>query len=67
MRNKNYFQILKSLKDLLVVCNGKLTVEGRAKLLLLTDKVLVRDNKGFDVWAYKEGMEYIGDEVLQKL
>lgn len=57
--------IKKSLKDLLVVCNGKLTVEGRAKLLLLTDKVLVRDNKGFDVWAYKEGMEYIGDEVLQ--
>ncbi|MDR6720358.1 rhamnan synthesis F family protein [Paenibacillus sp. 2003] len=52
--------LMKNLDDLLVICNGKLTPEGRMKLSSITDKVIVRENKGFDVWAYKEGMEYFG-------
>jgi lipopolysaccharide biosynthesis protein len=53
-----------SLDDLLVVCNGVLTPEGREKFKKITDKILVRENKGFDVWAYKEGMEYFGWDAL---
>lgn len=52
-------EMKKNLKDLLIVCNGKLTSEGREKFNVLTESVIVRENKGFDVWAYKEGIEYI--------
>ncbi|URN95426.1 MAG: rhamnan synthesis F family protein [Candidatus Pristimantibacillus lignocellulolyticus] len=55
-----------NLSDLLVVCNGKLTVEGREKISELTPNILVRENKGFDVWAYKEGMEYYGWDKISK-
>lgn len=48
-------------EETLVVCNGKLMPEGREKLECLENTtVLVRENKGFDVWAYKTGIEYIG-------
>lgn len=50
----------------MIVCNGKLTPESRAKLERLTPNIFVRENKGFDVWAYKEGMEYIGWDKLIK-
>ncbi|MCU6791774.1 rhamnan synthesis F family protein [Paenibacillus sp. WQ 127069] len=56
--------IKKNVDRLVVVCNGKLTVEGREKFNKLTEEVFVRENKGFDVWAYKEGIEYIGWEGL---
>lgn len=49
---------------LLTVCNGKLTPEGIQKLKLLSDQVLVRENKGFDSWAYKEGMELLGNDFI---
>lgn len=53
-------------KEILIVCNGKLMPEGRNKLEGLDNTtVLVRKNKGFDVWAYKTGIEYIGWERLQ--
>ena len=55
-----------SLEKLLVVCNGELTAEGKLKFLTVADEVLVRENRGFDVWAYKEGMAHIGwDELGQ--
>lgn len=56
----------KNLSELLVVCNGKLTSEGRAKIEKITPKILVRENVGFDVWAYKEGMELFGWSKLEK-
>ena len=49
-----------NIEKLLVVCNGKLTNEGRSKFETVSDDILVRENVGFDVWAYKEGMEYYG-------
>ncbi|SEC12784.1 rhamnosyltransferase [Paenibacillus sp. GP183] len=54
----------KNVSDLLVVCNGKLTPEGRVKLNKSTNNIFVRDNVGFDVWAYKQGMELYGWEKL---
>ncbi|WP_431795786.1 rhamnan synthesis F family protein [Microbacterium enclense] len=55
---------------ILVVVNGKLTPEGRARLEPVSDEVLVRDNVGFDIWAHKEALEHVGaglsefDEVV---
>jgi rhamnosyltransferase len=45
---------------LLVVVNGILTVEGREKLTPIANDILTRENEGFDVRAYKAGLEYIG-------
>jgi lipopolysaccharide biosynthesis protein len=57
----------KNITELLIVCNGKLAPEGREKLEKLTPNVFVRENKGFDVWAYKEAMEYYGWDKLKTL
>lgn len=54
----------KNVSDIFVVCNGALTDEGKAKFKRFTDDILVRENKGFDVWAYKEAMEKLGWERL---
>lgn len=57
--------INKNISELLIVCNGKLTQEGRKKFSKFTNNILVRENVGFDVWAYKEGMECYGWEKLR--
>lgn len=57
----------KNVSDLLIVCNGKLTPEGREEFEKLTPNILVRENKGFDVWGYKEGMDLWGWDKLRKL
>jgi rhamnosyltransferase len=50
--------------DLVIVCNGKLTDGGRAKLSTFSKKIIVRENKGFDVWAYKTAMDAYGWDKL---
>ena len=58
--------------EICVVVNGKLTKDGREKLITCCNKLIVRDNVGFDSWAYKDalfayGLDYIAenyDEVL---
>ena len=56
--------IKKNCAEICVVCNGKLTPEGRNEFLKITPQLLVRENKGFDVWAYKAGLEYYGWDKL---
>lgn len=56
--------INKNCSELFVVCNGKLTPEGRAIFQKLTPHILVRENVGFDVWAYKEALEHYGWDRL---
>jgi rhamnosyltransferase len=56
--------LVKNLKDLIVVCNGKLDAEGRAKFARFTDHIIVRENKGLDVWAYKTALDSLGWEKL---
>ncbi len=53
-----------NLTHLLAVVNGALTDAGRARLQRVADEVLVRENQGFDVWAYKVGIDHIGWEHL---
>ncbi len=58
-------ELKKNISELMFVCNGKLTSDGRRKLEELGPLILIRENKGFDVWAYKEGIEYYGwDKII---
>lgn len=54
----------KSLSELVVVSNGPLTPESYAKLAHFTDNIIVRENKGLDVWAYKTALDSYGWESL---
>lgn len=55
------------LDRLVIVCNGKLSSDGRDKLETVSSDVFVRKNIGYDAGAYKEAFEkYIGWEELRK-
>ena len=58
-------ELLKVCDKLVVVCNGVLGDEGKASIEEITKEIIVRDNEGFDAWAYKTGMEYIGWDDLK--
>lgn len=52
-------------EKLIVVCNGVLSVEGRALFEKYSEDVIVRENKGFDVGAYKAAFAYVGWDRLK--
>ena len=56
----------KNLTELVVVCNGKLSAQGRAAFEQFTDTIIVRENKGLDVWAYKTALDFYGWEKLSE-
>lgn len=53
------------VKDLIIVCNGKLSTEGKNELEKYGE-ILVRENTGFDVWAYKSAMDHVGWKKLEQ-
>lgn len=56
----------KNLSKLLVICNGEINEEGLQKFNNIADEVIVRPNEGFDITAYKIGIEHYGyDELSQ--
>lgn len=57
-------EMKKNSSEVFVVVNGKLTPDSREILQKITPKVFVRENVGFDVWAYKEAMGQYGWEKL---
>ncbi len=61
--------MLKAIKEtgseIEVVCNGKLTPDSREKISQITSGIMVRENRGFDVWAYKSVLDYYGWEKLE--
>ena len=54
----------KNLTELVVVCNGTLSEQGRAAFSEFTDNIIVRENKGLDVWAYKTALDAYGWQRL---
>lgn len=46
---------------IIAVVNGSITDEARTRLAAVSDDILVRSNRGYDIWAHKEGMERVGD------
>ena len=49
-----------------MVCNGKLSAQGRAAFSQFTDNIIVRENKGLDVWAYKTALDSCGWDKLSE-
>lgn len=47
----------------LVVVNGLLSEGGREVLEPVSDEILVRENHGFDITGYKEGLEHLADRL----
>lgn len=47
------------------VVNGELTDESREKLDGISDTLIIRENTGFDVWAYKEAMDHLGWDFVR--
>ncbi|MEZ3160058.1 rhamnan synthesis F family protein [Microbacterium sp. BWT-B31] len=50
---------------ILVVVNGTLTARGRAALAPVADEVLERENRGFDIWGYKAGLDHLGESIAE--
>lgn len=50
----------------IVVSNGPLNAEGERALKELGCEILIRENKGFDAWGVKAGIEYVGFEELAR-
>jgi len=61
-------ELLRGIKTvserIVIVCNGTLCDAGRSALSEFTDDIILRDNKGYDAWAFRAGMEFIGWEQL---
>ena len=52
----------KCVDRIVVVCNGELNNAGMRAFKTITDEVIVRPNVGYDVTAYKCGLEHISFE-----
>ena len=52
--------LTKHVDKLIVVCNGQLNEQGRKTFEKFTGNIIVRENKGFDVWAYKTAIDSEG-------
>lgn len=67
--DKYVVSFLRGLKqvatEILVVCNGKIDAGSRKALLSVATDILVRKNEGFDAWAFKEGLDFIGWDKLR--
>lgn len=59
-------ELKRHLQYLLIVCNGELDSESNGKLHMIGDEVIIRENTGFDVGAYKAGIFYVGFDKLME-
>lgn len=57
-------ELKKSLDRLLIICNGNMKKKGKKILLELSDEYLERKNEGYDVTAYKLGLQLHGFNFL---
>lgn len=64
-------ELSKHAERIIFFSNGKLDDEQKAKILPITEEIKIRPNEGFDVMAYKEGLQLLDydwghqfDEVL---
>ena len=49
---------------IVVVCNCQVNEKGKEALSSITEDIVIRENEGFDAWAYKAGITYIGWDNL---
>lgn len=55
-------QLRKFSENIIVISNSQLTSESKLNLESVSDTLIVRENVGFDVWGYKKGLDFLGDE-----
>ena len=54
------------LEQLIIVCNGTLSEGGRQKLVEVADEIFVRENKGYDVGAFREVLlSHVGKDKIK--
>ena len=56
--------MVRSFNEFTIVVNGKLNEEGRIAFERFTRNIIVRENTGLDVWAYKTALQSYGWETL---
>ena len=56
-------ELLSVAEEVLFVSNSKLDIEHISTLNAMGVSFLQRDNNGFDFWGWKEGIEYLEDEI----
>lgn len=56
--------MLPNLKELVIVVNGLLDEQGRERLDRFANRLIIRENTGLDVWAYKTALDAYGWERL---
>src|SRR5690606_33659751 len=60
--------LLKSFKPflerLVFVSNGPLSRDSEPVVSKVVDDLIIRENEGFDVWAYKDALDFIGFDEL---
>lgn len=59
-------EMKKYVSEILFVSNGELKEEEQLKIKKFTSNILIRKNIGFDVWAYKDSIEYLGWKEIEK-
>ena len=57
--------LAQNIDELVIVCNGKLSEEGRRKFEKYHCRIIVRPNEGLDVWAYKAGISSMGWDKIE--
>lgn len=55
----------KFYETIVIVSNSKLSKKSYNKLLIYADKIILRENKGYDFGAWRDGIEHIGYENLE--
>lgn len=59
-------ELKKHTTEILFVANGRICEKSKKEVSKYAQKILERENKGYDAWALKEGMEYLGEEYLSQ-
>lgn len=47
-----------------IVVNGSITPQARALFARHSNEIILRENSGYDAWAHKAGLDYVGWEAL---
>ncbi len=57
-------EMSKCVRDILIISNGNISDDGKKVFEKYTDRIVERENKGFDVGAYKDALNIVGWENL---
>lgn len=59
-------KLVENIQRLIIVCNGAVQEEGIQVFNKYTQEIIIRENIGYDAWANKAALEFIGWEQLKQ-